>query len=223
MDQAYLSYQSSYIDKCIAKGRDKIYEKMNKLIDLSLMQSILDVGVTADKQHCHSNFFENKYPYPDRITALSDQDASWIEQAIPGIHFAQGDGKSLPFSDSQFDFVFSSAVLEHVGNIQEQKKFLAEAYRVSKKYVLITTPNRWYPIEFHSLLPVFHWLPKKYFYAVLKCLGKKELADENRLNLCSSKSIRKMLKELGIGKYKIMYSYFLGLPSNILLFIEKEI
>ena len=185
MDQAYLSYQSSFIDKCIATGRDRIYDKMRKQIDLENIKSVLDVGITADRKHYHSNFFENKYPYPDRITTLSDQDASWIEQAIPGIRFVQGNGKSLPFSDNQFDFVFSSAVLEHVGDNQEQKKFLAEAFRVSSKYILITTPNRWYPMEFHSLVPLLHWLPNNYFYAVFLAVFKIFFRFKAQTMLCS--------------------------------------
>ena len=34
---------------------------------------------------------------------------------------------------------------------------------LSKDYVVISTPNRFYPIEFHTKLPLLHWLPKTFF------------------------------------------------------------
>ncbi len=36
---------------------------------------------------------------------------------------------------------------------------MAEALRVGRR-VFLTTPNRWFPIEVHTRLPVVHWLPQ---------------------------------------------------------------
>ena len=178
--------------------------------------------MTADSTHVHSNFFENKYPYPERITALSDQDAKWMEKRYKGLKFVQGDGCCLPFKNNSFDLVFSSAVLEHVGDRERQKQFLAECVRVSSRYVFLTTPNRWYPFEFHSALPFVHWLPQKYFFMILRLLGKKSLADRNVLNLCSSSDIVRFLTSCHVNNFKIYYSYFMGFPANIIVFIDKQ-
>jgi hypothetical protein len=35
-----------------------------------------------------------------------------------------------------------------------------ELCRVSQR-VFVTTPNRWFPLEVHTLLPVVHWLPRR--------------------------------------------------------------
>ncbi|MDR1740563.1 MAG: class I SAM-dependent methyltransferase, partial [Synergistaceae bacterium] len=51
-----------------------------------------------------------------------------------------------PFKDGEFDLVFSSAVIEHVGSFERQTRFISEAARVSGRYVFITTPNRWFPV-----------------------------------------------------------------------------
>jgi hypothetical protein len=36
---------------------------------------------------------------------------------------------------------------------------VAEAVRVSSR-VFLTTPNRWFPVELHTRLPLVHWLPR---------------------------------------------------------------
>jgi hypothetical protein len=51
--------------------------------------------------------------------------------------------------------------------------------------VFVTTPNRYFPLEVHSLLPFAHWLPRRArdpllrargFDDVLEPLGPRELA-----------------------------------------------
>ena len=76
------------------------------------------------------------------------------------IAYVQGDACALPFADRSFDIVFSNAVIEHVGDIERQRLFVAEALRVGRR-VFLTTPNRWFPIEVHTRLPFVHWLPER--------------------------------------------------------------
>lgn len=202
--------------------RKKIYNKLSDNIVGEKLEKILDVGVTADIEAAYSNFFECFYPYKERITALSDQDASGLENIFPGLKFVQGDGCDLPFADQEFDLVFSSAVLEHVGSFERQKKFIAEAMRVSRKYVFLTTPNRYHIFEFHTYLPFLHWLPKKIHRAILKWLGLEYLSKEENLNLLDRRSLNKICEELGIENYRIYHVNFLGMPSNLLLMIQID-
>jgi len=44
-------------------------------------------------------------------------------------------------------------------------------FRVCRRGVFLTTPNRWFPVEFHTVLPLVHWLPKPQFRALLRKLG----------------------------------------------------
>ena len=166
--------------KMAFKVRSKIYRLLAREIDLEALEKILDVGVTADADAAYSNFFESFYPHKERITALSDQDASLLENLFPGLKFVQGDGCELPFADNEFDLVFSSAVLEHVGSFERQKAFIAEAVRASRKYVFLTTPNRYHPFEFHTYLPFLHWLPKKLHRKILKALKLDYLSQEEK-------------------------------------------
>ncbi|GHV03065.1 hypothetical protein AGMMS50229_01100 [Campylobacterota bacterium] len=183
-----------FIDKIVSSVRTKIFRKLSCAIDLEALQSILDVGVTSEKERASANFFEKLYTHPERITALSDQDASWMQEEFKGLKFVRGDGRSLPFADESFDMVFSSAVLEHAGNVDRQIAFVAEALRVAKKYVYLTTPNRFHPMEFHTSLPLIHWLPKSIYRFILRTIGKDFYADENNLNLLSKCDLIKIAR-----------------------------
>jgi len=70
----------------------------------------------------------------------------------------QADGLCLPFRDSAFDLVFSNAVIEHVGTRAEQDQFVQEHKRVGRTWV-ITTPNRWFPVESHTRTLLMHYSP----------------------------------------------------------------
>jgi len=67
----------------------------------------------------------------------------------------QADGRALPFHDKEFDFVFSNAVIEHVGNEFDQIRFINEHVRVCKNWI-ITTPNRFFPIDSHTQVVFRH-------------------------------------------------------------------
>jgi Methyltransferase domain len=70
-----------------------------------------------------------------------------------------GDACSMPqFHDKQFDIVFSNSVIEHVGGDGEMQSMANEIRRVGKSYY-IQTPNRYFPIEPHFLVPMFQFLP----------------------------------------------------------------
>ena len=64
----------------------------------------------------------------------------------------------MPFADGEFDIVFSNAVIEHVGGREQQRRFVEESLRVAQR-AFVTTPNRWFPVEVHTRLPLVHWLP----------------------------------------------------------------
>jgi SAM-dependent methyltransferase len=114
-----------------------------------------DGGQSACGTH---NFFEELYPWPGQITALGLHDGAGFRSHYPGIAYVSGDACALPFADQSFDVVFSNAVIEHVGDVERQRQFVAEALRVGSR-VFLTTPNRWFPLEVHTRLPLVHWLP----------------------------------------------------------------
>lgn len=184
--------------------------------------SILDVGVTSDRSQLASNYLEAWYPHKHRITACGIDDASFLQQQYPGLRFVRADGRALPFADGSFDWVHSSAVLEHVGSRAAQAGFLAELYRVCRKGVFATTPNRWFPVEFHTVLPLLHWLPPARFRALLRRMGHVDLAQERHLNLLGRRDLDAICRQLALPRWRVD-SVSLGLwPSNLLLVLRRQ-
>jgi 2-polyprenyl-3-methyl-5-hydroxy-6-metoxy-1,4-benzoquinol methylase len=196
-------------------ARQKMFYLLMELANPSADTTVLDVGVTSDRRE-DSNFFEKLYPYKDKITAVGMEDAAFLEEEYPGLKYVCSDGLSLPFPDKSFDLVVSFAVIEHVGSQTQQQAFVRELCRVGKT-CCITTPNRWYPVEFHTVVPLIHWFPPSWFRALLKLLGKHFFAKEENLNLLSEKEVLKMLP--ADAEVYTRHFRLLGLISNLLFYV----
>lgn len=89
------------------------------------------------------------------------------------------DGRNLPFTDGAVDLVFSNAVIEHVGEEADQRSFVAEHERVGARWVM-TTPNRWCPIESHTGALFRHWSSgwrRAHVADFTRLLSRSEFAD----------------------------------------------
>ena len=106
-------------------------------------------------------------------------DGGGFRRHYPHIPYVQGDACALPFADRTFDIVSSNAVVEHVGDRDRQRRFVEEAQRVGR-HVFVTTPNRWFPLEVHTRLPLVHWLPDDVAGRAYDLAGKS-WARENHL------------------------------------------
>ena len=184
--------------------------------------TILDLGVTSDRSYDHSNYFAAWYPHKTTITAAGLDDASFLSELYPGLVFVRADGRDLPFADRSFDYVHSSAVIEHVGDRQKQTCFLREAWRVSRKGMFVTTPNRWFPIEFHTVLPLLHWLPPRRYRRTLTMLGRDFFAREDNLNLLSRNDLARLADRAGIDRATLDTVALLGWPTNLILTARKS-
>lgn len=143
--------------------------------------SVLDVGVSdvgygeSSGHAATANFFEAHYPWPEQITAVGVTDLSRFRSAFPAVTAVTADGRDLPFADGEFDIGFSNAVIEHLPSREDQRRFVEELCRVARR-VYVTTPNRWFPLEVHTLVPLVHWLPDESRDRIFAAVGKGEHA-----------------------------------------------
>ena len=184
--------------------------------------TIVDVGASSSQEYEHSNYLEAWYPCKSQLTAVGIDDASFLEDLYPGVRFCRSDGRALPFANGSFDFAHSSAVIEHVGSRANQTLFLAEMWRVCRKGLFVTTPNRWFPVELHTVIPLLHWLPAPIFRRALRAAGHDELADEANLNLMSSGDLLRAAAAAGIRGARVERARLAGWTSNLLLIAHKH-
>lgn len=144
--------------------------------------TVLDVGA-ADAgygelgEFATYNFLEEFYAWPERITAVGLGAGAVFQERYPVTRYVEADGCNLPFDDDEFDLYFSNAVVEHLASRERQQTLVAEALRVARG-VFITTPNRWFPLEVHTRLPLVHWLPqgaRSRAYTLLRAPGGHDL------------------------------------------------
>jgi SAM-dependent methyltransferase len=216
----YYQHQPAFgglVGKISFYARQKMYQSLVQLAHPTIETTVLDVGVTSDRRQ-DSNFFEKLYPYSYNLTAVGLEDASFLELEHPGLKFIKTDGSRLPFADRSFDLVVSFAVIEHVGDRDRQRAFVRELCRVGR-ICYITTPNRWYPIEFHTLVPFLHWLPPTWFRFILKLLDQKFYAQEENLNLLSEKDIFSFFPRS--AQVQTKHFKLLGLTSNLCFLVKN--
>ena len=208
--------------KIVLRARYKMYKIFIEELNPDKDALICDAGVTpikgiTDYKTQTNNFFEFVYPYKDKITATSIEDASYLEIEYPGLTFVRTEPYKTPFSDRQFDVCFCNAVVEHVGSRAQQQDFVNEYCRISKKF-FFTTPNKYFPLEMHSMLPFFHWLPSSLFHKILILTGRGHLASESILNLLSAKEFLALFPSATTCHINRIYTA--GMVSNLIVYGE---
>ena len=114
---------------------------IQKNIPLTKDITLLDVG-------CGNGFFTYYFAKICQVTGLDF--SKQMLKINPHDKLVQGSAEDLPFPDESFDIAFCSNMLHH---LSDPKKALQEMKRVTKKYIVISEPNRNNPfIFFFSLI-----------------------------------------------------------------------
>ena len=196
------------INKIQTFNRSRKYKYFLATFKPQATDSLLDVGF-AEKEYVDvDNYLEKHYPYQSQITALGISGGTNFSKRYPEVKVVLYDGKIFPFEDKSFDIGWSNAVIEHVGNQEAQLLFLKEFLRTCKR-VYFTTPNRYFPIEIHTRIPLLHWLPKSVFDSILKITPKKWAAGDY-MNLLSIRQIKSLLKKAGVTNYSVKKNRLCG-------------
>jgi len=208
----------SLSEKLAIAARDRIYDDFIRFCRPASQDTILDIGV-SDVVNDAANMLERKYPHPERITALGLGRGDDFRAAFPQVAYTRiAPNQRLPFADKAFAIAASNAVLEHVGSPADQVLFVGELVRVARK-VFISVPNRYFPVEHHTAIPVLHFWDAT-FAPACRWLGKNEWADEKNLILMS----RRRLRTLAPPGAPIDYTGLrLGpFSSNLVLFVDQS-
>ncbi len=212
---------NDFLKNFLETNRIAFYMIFKKHIGIKKQNNVLDIG-SVDSKEKHNNVFLYQYPYKHKITCLSDQKLKSLIKIFPKTRLIRGDAKKIKFINNSFDIVHSNATIEHVGNTKNQIKFLSECYRVAKNRVFIVTPNRFFPIELHTYIPLLHFLPKTFYRLILKIFGNTFFSKVENLNLLSEKDLRNLCKLVKINNYKIVRHKLFGFTSNLILIIKKN-
>tara|TARA_B100001057_G_scaffold480608_1_gene553619 strand:- start:286 stop:969 length:684 start_codon:yes stop_codon:yes gene_type:complete len=218
----YLTKHYSFFEKILLKKRREILILLKDFLNDKEIKDILDVGSTEDDSNESSNYLIKNLGEDKNYKSISDQSitsnffSKVLKKSITD-NFTKNEIKNF-----QSDLVISNATIEHVGNFENQIKMCDNVINLSKKYFIIMTPNRFHPLEFHTKIPLIHWLPKKIHRKILKLFGLKFFAEEKNLNLLSQNDFELIMRELDHNKYEIKYINFFLMKSNLILLGEKN-
>ncbi|MES9886984.1 MAG: methyltransferase domain-containing protein [Candidatus Sedimenticola sp. PURPLELP] len=187
-------------------------KKLEHFYSLCTGGKVLDVGVSGENRIEGENIFLETYRFPsETYTGLGVQDLSVVKGNHPDKEFLTYPGDIFPFDDNQFDWVFSNAVIEHVGNDSDQLRFVNEMMRVSKN-VFFTTPNKYFPVESHTNAFFIHWLTGDYFYSW--CAKNRPYWSRDNLYLFGKSRLQGLMEESHARKFEIQANTFFGWPMT---------
>jgi len=183
----------------------KKFDSLNKPITL------LDIGGKI-------NFWENRGLAGNNDYKITVLNIEKEKSNYSNINCLIGDATNLnQFNNKSFDIVHSNSVIEHLYNFENQKKMASEIMRVGQKYI-VQTPNKYFFIEPHYLLPFFQFIPNKLKYYILTKtkLSRLKKWDKNfakqyikEIRLLSEKEMKTLFP-----KSKIYFEKFLGMNKS---------
>ena len=203
----------SVFSKLSRISRTRKLDLFNKIMNPTKQMKLLDVGAQINPNSDGMLQLIDTYPWKNNISAvnISTEYISAIRKCYPEIEAVVCDACELPWPDKHFDVVYSNAVIEHVGSFERQMKMASEIMRVGKRW-FVTTPNRWFPFEFHMRLPFVTWLPGKSYLRIGNIisynhsLGKYTVGwKRDDLRLMSAGQFRKCFPSCKIIKQRVTF------------------
>jgi len=193
----------SVIENFRQKSREKKYQLFIDQLNPNHHDFILNVGAG------NGLFLEDLYERREKIIALDIEIKALqeLKEKYPDVICLIADATALPFKDRAVKIVFSNAVIEHVGSLKMQQKYADEIKRIAQKY-FITTPNKYFPFEFHFALPCYQFIPKsiqKWLFKSYK-IGLWYAKDTwEDINLLSYRQLKRLFPGSNVTKQRITF------------------
>ena len=135
------------------------------------------------------------------------------------VRVVRGDATDPPWDPSQFDLVFSNSVIEHVGGPDAMGR-LAEVLRAAPRY-FVQTPNRFFFVEPHFILPAHYLLPRWLKVAIVtrwdrgpRRRSRSEAQERvDSVHLLNLSEVRNLFPDGDVYKGRL-YLYFVVLDSS---------
>jgi len=182
-------------EQLLRAARTRIFRDFVVRMRPTATDRILDVGV-SDVVADGANVLERSYALSHNITACGIGSGAAFKQAFPSVRYRQiAPSAELPFADGSFEIATSNAVLEHVGSLERQLFFVHEMCRVARR-VFISVPNRFFPVEHHTSIPLAHYQDAA-FRLACRVVGKAEWSDETNLIFMTRKRLWRLAAPIG--------------------------
>lgn len=170
---------------------------------------IIDIGVMPlnDRNGAGTNYLEEYFlvkGYPidalAKCTEGEEREFDSFKEHYRNCRLLFFDGMDFPAVKKPYDIALCNAVIEHVGTRETQRKWLERLRPICRK-LIITTPNRYCPIEAHTNTFLRHIVSKRF---------RDWLSTEHNLNLFSLKEFQEILEASGfrvveIKKNKLLF------------------
>jgi len=118
--------------------------------------------------------------------------------------------------DANYHVAHSNSVIEHVGGWQQIEKMARELQRVSR-YYFIQTPDYWFPVEPHFLIPFYAMLPRPIrVWLQLHVIGETDylaaIREDDAVRLLTRKEMNYLLP-----KGEVLIERFFGFSKSIVV------
>lgn len=154
----------SWVTRIEKRARRKRFALLASLLrDIDPPIRILDVGGSSE-------FWRNIDYRPLGEMHVTLLNLFPQENLLPNFCSRVGDACCLEENDpEEFDIVVSNSVIGHVGSFENQKRMASEIRRVGRRYY-VQTPNHYFPVDWRTLIPFFHFLPLWCRASLIYCL-----------------------------------------------------
>jgi len=168
---------------------------LKKINKMQKPVTILDIGGKI-------NFWENRDLAGNNEYKITIVNIEKETSIYSNIHCEIGDATNLnKFNTKSFNIVHSNSVIEHLYNFNNQSKMASEIIRVGQKHI-VQTPNKYFFIEPHYLLPFFQFFPDKLKYLILI---KTKLSRLKKWDKNFAKQYIKEIRLLSMKEMKVLF------------------